>query len=93
MLKALFLVFVGAIVAVCLVPLHGRTLVERADPHGLPAAAAEAVRSALGLFGRAGWTSPAARRPQERRPQERPKERLSAGERASLDTLVHSRAR
>jgi hypothetical protein len=100
MLRALFLLFVGAVVAVCLVPLHGRTLLERADQNGLPAAAAEAVRSALDRFGgatRGHRKSPAARRagtePGERVVEARPKERLSAGDRASLDHLVRSRAR
>jgi hypothetical protein len=101
--KALLLLMIGAIVAVFLVPLHGKTLWDRAQRRGLPNSAVAAVRGAVSFFSapprkRAVASAPAAagRRPPE--PAERilkapPKERLSSEDRASLDRLVDTHRR
>ena len=104
--KAILLVFVGAVVAAFLVPFQGKTLWQRAERRGAPAAASKAIRSALGWFGGARphrWSPAAApaaaagrRAPEpgaDRILKAPPKERLSPDDRASLDRLVHSRAR
>jgi hypothetical protein len=106
MRKALLLLAVAAAVAVCLVSFRGRTLWRRAQRDGLPAAASEAMRGALGWFdGRshrrtsapatpaaaAARRSPAAGA--DRILKAPPKERLSPGDRASLDRLVDARSR
>jgi len=104
--KALLLLLLGAIVAAFLVPFQGKTLWQRADRRGVPAAASQAMRVALGWFGGAhpkrshGAAPPAAaagrRAPDpgaDRILKAPPKERLSPDDRASLDRLVHSRAR
>ncbi len=106
MRKALLLLVVAAAVAVCLVPFHGRTLWERAQRHGLPAAASEAMRGARGWFdvgSRKRSPTPAApaaaagrRAPEagaDRILKGPPKERLSPDDRASLDRLVDARSR
>ena len=41
--KALLLVFLGAIVAAFLVPFQGKTLWQRAEQRGVPAAASQAM--------------------------------------------------
>ena len=51
MRSALLLLVVAAVVAVFLVPFQGRTLWERAKRRGVPAAASQAMRGALGWFG------------------------------------------
>jgi len=104
--KALLLVLLGAIVAAFLVPFQGKTLWQRAERRGVPASASRAMRVALGWFGAPhpkrfyGGGAPAAaagrRAPDpaaDRILKAPPKERLSPDDRASLDRLVHSRAR
>jgi hypothetical protein len=105
MRRALLLLVAAAAVAVFLVPVRGKTLWARAQRQGLPAAACEAIRGALGWLGGAGrkrLPSPAAPVAAGRRAPEAgsdrilkapPQERLSPGDRASLDRLVHARAR
>jgi hypothetical protein len=102
--KALLLLMVAAIVAVFLVPLHGKTLWDRAQRRGLPNAAAHAVRGAVSWFAgtprkRSVASAPAAagRRSPEPAPERilkgPPKERLSSEDRASLERLVNTHAR
>ena len=104
--KALLLVFLGALIAGFLVPFEGKTLWQRAERRGAPAAASKAIRGAIAWFGGARpKRSPAAGPPAtaagRRAPEPGadrilkapPKERLSPDDRASLDRLVHSRAR
>ncbi len=104
MRKALLLLVAAAAVAVCLVPFRGRTLWERAQRHGLPAAASEAMRGALGWFdagSRKRSPAPAAAAAGRRAPEAGadrilkapPKERLSPDDRAALDRLVDARSR
>jgi hypothetical protein len=104
--KALLLVFVGAVVAAFLVPFQGQTLWQRAERRGASAAAFYALRVAVGWFGgahanRLHAAAPPAAAAGRRAPdpgadrilKAPPKERLSPDDRASLDRLVHSRAR
>jgi len=105
MRKALLLLVVAAAAAVCLVSFRGKTLWQRAQRHGLPAAASEAMRGALGWFdtgsrnraptqaapAAAARRSPAAGA--DRILKAPPKERLSPDDRASLDRLVDARSR
>jgi hypothetical protein len=102
--KALLLLLVAAIVAVFFVPLHGKTLWDRAQRHGFPAAAAYVARGALHWFSgtprkRSVAAAPVAagRRAPEPAPERilkaPPKERLSSEDRASLDRLVDSHGR
>jgi hypothetical protein len=103
--KALLLVLLGAIVAAFLVPFQGKTLWQRAERRGVPVAASQAVRVALGWFGAAHPKPPAAAAPAaaagrrapdaaaDRILKAPPKEKLSPDDRASLDRLVHSHAR
>ena len=104
--KALLLVLLGAIVAGFLVPFEGKTLWQRAERRGVPGAASQAMRVALGWFGgrhakRSHAAAPTAAAAGRRAPdpgadrilKAPPKERLSPDDRASLDRLVHSRAR
>ena len=104
--KVLFLLLVAAVFAVCLVPVHGKTVWDHAREGGLSAAASTAVRGAI------AWVrgpphkrtrtvsadaAPAARRRPDAAPERilkaPPKERLSPDDRASLDRLVHARSR
>ena len=104
--KALLLVFLGAIVAAFLVPFQGKTLWQRAEQRGVPAAASQAMRGALRWFGgtrpnRLHAAAPPAAAAGRRSPdpgadrilKAPPKERLSPDDRASLERLVHSRSR
>jgi hypothetical protein len=104
--KALLLVLVGAIVAAFLVPFQGKTLWQRAERRGVPAAAFQAMRVALGSVDgahpkRSYASAPPAAAAGRRAPDPAadrilkapPKERLSPDDRAALDRLVHSRAR
>jgi hypothetical protein len=103
--KALLLVVTGAIVAVFLVPLHGKTLWERAQRRGLPSSAAVAVRSVANFFSgppRKRAVASAAPAAAGRRPPEPtaerilkapPKEHLSNEDRATLDRLVDTHRR
>jgi hypothetical protein len=104
--KALLLLLLGAIVTAFLVPFQGKTLWQRAERRGIPVAASRAMRVALGWFGAAhpkrshAAAAPAAaagrRAPDpaaDRILKAPPKERLSPDDRASLERLVHSRAR
>jgi hypothetical protein len=102
--KALILLLVAAIVAVFFVPLHGKTLWDRAQRNGLPAAAAYVARGAVHWFGgrprnRSVAAAPVAagrRAPEpasERILKAAPKERLSSEDRASLERLVNDHAR
>ena len=105
MSKALLLLMVGAIVAVFLVPLHGKTLWDRAQRHGLPHSTMLAVRGVVSFFSgpprkrAVASAAPAAagrRAPEpsaERILKAPPKERLSSEDRASLDHLVHAHGR
>jgi hypothetical protein len=104
--KALLLLLLGAIVAAFLVPFQGKTLWQRAERRGVPAAASQAMRVALRWFGgahpkRSHAAAPPGAAAGRRAPdpgadrilKAPPKERLSPDDRASLDRLVHSRAR
>ncbi|MFL5310567.1 MAG: hypothetical protein ACJ79H_08970 [Myxococcales bacterium] len=104
--KALLLALVAAVVVAFLVPFEGQTLWQRAERRGIPAAASRAVRVALRWFGEAhskrshlaaAPNAAAGRRAPDsgadRILKAPPKERLSPDDRASLDRLVHSRAR
>jgi len=102
--KALLLLLIGAIVAVFLVPLHGKTLWDRAQRRGLPNSAVAAVRGVAGFFSgpprkravASAAPAPAGRRapePAERILKAPPKERLSSEDRASLDRLVDTHRR
>jgi hypothetical protein len=102
--KALILLLVAAIVAVFFVPLHGKTLWDRAQRNRLPAAAAHVARGAIHWFvgrprSRSVATAPVAagrRAPEpasERILKAPPKERLSSEDRASLERLVNHHAR
>jgi len=102
--KALLLLLIGAIVAVFLVPLHGKTLWDRAQRRGLPNSAMVAVRGVVGFFSgptrkrsvASAAPAPAGRRapePAERILKAPPKERLSSEDRASLDRLVDTHRR
>jgi len=101
--KLLMLLLIAAVVAVFLVPLHGKTLWQRAGRRGLPHAAALVARGAFGWFAEAlrnrepsAAPSAQAQVRSRRAPEARtdrivkapPKERLSSGDRASLDRLV-----
>jgi hypothetical protein len=103
--KALLLLMVGAIVAVFFVPLHGKTLWDHAQRHGLPHSAMLAVRGVATFFSgparkrAVAAAAPAAagrRAPEpsaERILKAPPKERLSTEDRASLDRLVDTHRR
>jgi len=102
--KALLLLMVGAIVAVFLVPLHGKTLWDRAQRRGFPNSAVAAVRGAVSFFSApprkraVASAAPAAAGRRAPEPAERilkapPKERLSSEDRASLDRLVDTHRR
>ncbi len=106
MRKALLLLAIGAVFAVVLVQLDGKTLWERAQRRGLPQAASRIVRGALSWVGGAQRKRPVAsaapaaaagRRASEPSPERilkaPPKERLSPDDRASLDHLVTTRSR
>jgi hypothetical protein len=102
MRKALLLLVVAAAAGVCLVSIRGKTLWQRAQRHGLPAAASGAMRGALGWFdtgsrNHASAPAAAARRSPaagaDRILKAPPKERLSPDDRASLDRLIDARSR
>jgi hypothetical protein len=105
MRSALLLLVLAAVVAVFLVPFQGRTLWERAQRRGMPAAASQAMRGALTWVGagprRRSIPAPPAAAAGRRAPdagadrilKAPPKERLSPDDRASLDRLVHARSR
>jgi hypothetical protein len=98
--RALLLLMVAAIVAVFVVPLHGKTLWDRAQRRGLTDSAVVAVRGVVNFFSPPGRkravasAAPAAagrRAPEpsgERILKAPPKEKLSPEDRASLDRLV-----
>ncbi|HWE23081.1 MAG TPA: hypothetical protein VG496_03990 [Myxococcales bacterium] len=103
--KALLLLLIGAIVAVFFVPLHGKTLWDRAQHRGLPNSVAVAARGVVSFFSgpqkkrAVASAAPAAagrRAPEpagERILKAPPKERLSPDDRASLDRLVDTHRR
>jgi len=104
--KVLFLLLVAAVFAVCLVPVHGKTIWDHAQEDGFSSAAASALHGAIAwvrgpAHKRARTISadaaPAARRRPDAAPERiakaPPKERLSPDDRASLDRLVHARSR
>jgi hypothetical protein len=103
--KALMLLLVAAIVAVFLVPFHGKTLWDRAQQRGFAASALYAARGAF------HWFSPSPRKrsvataapvtagrrapdpTSERILKAPPKERISSEDRASLERLVNTHGR
>jgi len=101
--KLLMLLLIPAVVAVFLVPMHGKTLWQRAERQGLPRAAALVARGTLAwVAGALRKSEPASAPPARAAARSRrvaeartdrivkapPKERLSTGDRASLDRLV-----
>jgi hypothetical protein len=91
MLRAVFILAVGAVVAGFLVPFHGQTLWDRIERHAFP----YAVRSLRGTASRPKKTAaaPAAQGRRDRIVPEKPKEKLTGGDRAALDRLVSTRGR
>jgi hypothetical protein len=102
MVKLAMLLVMAMVVAVFFVPLHGKTLWDRAERRALPHAVGEVVRHTLGVspaqqkVASAQAPTVRARAPQsgvDRIVKAPPKERLSSEDRAALDRLVDSRRR
>ena len=100
MVKLAMLLLMAMVVAVFFVPLHGKTLWDRAERRTLPHAVGQVVRHTFGLSPAQSRTAAApspgvrARAPQagvDRIVKAPPKERLSSEDRAALDRLVDSR--
>jgi hypothetical protein len=90
MLRATFIVGVGAVLAAFFVPFHGKTLWERVERHAFP----YAVRSLRGTPSKPKKTAaPAVQGRRDRIVPEKPKEKLSGDDRAALDRLVSTRGR
>jgi hypothetical protein len=91
MLRAVFIVAVGAVVAAFFVPFQGKTLWERVERHAFP----YAVRSLRGTPSKPkkSAAAPAVQGRRDRIVPEKPKEKLTGDDRAALNRLVSTRAR
>jgi hypothetical protein len=92
MLRAVFILAAGAVVAGFFVPFHGKTLWERVERHAFPYAV-RSLRSTARGPKKTAAAPPAVQGRRDRIVPEKPKEKLTGDDRAALDRLVSTRGR